>query len=167
MVRPRFQMEEDITDAQPRNPNARVNWCAVGVVSEAPTGRPSLLHDGAGEGRSTLVRHTELDVLASFYGPRSGGLAALLRDGLYVPQNREGLFLQGMGLIDVGIARRVPDIVNTSARRRTDLGFRLRRRTERVLPILNLKQAVGTLTGAGGTENGVAIHVEPFETPEN
>lgn len=165
-VRARFVTLDDGEKATPRNPNQRENWAAVGVLSVEQDDQPALIHDGAGEGSTTLRRHMTVDALASFYGPRSSALAEMLRDGLYFAQNREPLFRAGMGLIDVGAARRVPEIVNRSPRRRTDIGFRLRRRIERTVAILNVREADGIIHTAGGSSDGpvvrdVPFHVEP------
>lgn len=157
MVRARYVPLDDVEKATSRNPNQRDNWAAVGVMSMEPEGQPATIHDGTGEGTSTQIQHMRLDVLASFYGPRSSALAELLRAGLYVPQNRDTLFRANMGLIDVGAGRRVPEIVNTSPRRRTDIGFRLRRRVERTYAIRNVLELSGTLTGQGSSQDG-AVH---------
>lgn len=165
LVRARYVTLDDGETATARNPNQRDNWAAVGVMSVEPEGQPALTHDGAGEGTSTQVQHMRLDVLASFYGSRSSALAELLRAGLYVPQNRDTLFRANMGLIDVGTGRRVPDIVNTSPRRRTDIGFRLRRRVERTYAIRNVLELSGTLTGQGGSQDGAVRQQNNLTTP--
>lgn len=165
-VRPRYVTLDDEERASPRNLNQRDNWAAVGVMSMEADGQPAMIHDGEGEGASTQVQHLTLDVLASFYGPRSSALAELLRSGLYVAQNREALFRAGMGLIDVGTGRRVPEIVNTSPRRRTDIGFRLRRRVERTYAVRNVLELDGTLIGRGGSQDGAVTNQQPLKTPK-
>ena len=164
-VRARYVTLDDGEKATSRNPNQRENWASVGVMSMEAEGQPALVHDGAGEGTSTQIQHMRLDVLASFYGPRSSALAELLRAALYVPQNRDTLFREGMGLIDVGDGRRIPEITNTSPRRRTDIGFRLRRRVERTYAIRNVLELTGTLTGQGGSQDGVVHQQNNLKTP--
>lgn len=163
-VRPRYVTLDD-ERTTPRNPNQRDNWAAVGVMSVEADGQPATVHDGAGEGISIQIQHMTLDVLASFYGPRSSALAELVRSGLYVAQNRETLFRANMGLIDVGTGRRVPEIVNTNPRRRVDLGFRLRRRVERTYAVRNLLELDGTLIGRGGSQDGAVTNQQPLKTP--
>lgn len=164
-VRVRYVTLDDGEKATSRNPSQRENWAAVGVMSMEAEGQPALVHDGAGEGTSIQIQHMRLDVLASFYGPRSSGLAELLRAALYIPQTRETLFRANMGLIDVGTGRRIPEITNTSPRRRTDIGFRLRRRVERTYAIRNVLELTGTLTGQGGSQNGVTHQQNNLTTP--
>ncbi len=165
MVRARYVTLDDDEKATARNPSQKTNWAAVGIMSMEAEGQPALIHDGAGEGTSTQIQHMRLDVLASFYGPRSSALTELLRAGLYLAQNRETLFRANMGLIDVGPGRRVPEITNTSPRRRTDIGFRLRRRVERTYAIRNVLELDGTLTGQGGSQDGAVCPQTHLTTP--
>ena len=161
LVLPRWQ------PTQPRVPDVGETWCAVGVTEEVPFDTPALIHNGAGDGSSVLRGTSRLEVLASFYGPKSNGYARLVADMLWVGQNREFMFRNGLFLRDIGTLRRVPDISGTQARRRTDLPITLTRVYDRTLPILNVRQAVGTITAAdtGGTISPVIV--EPFAIPEN
>lgn len=155
MVRPRWQPKP------PKQPEISQDWCAIGVMTTTPDNTPAVIHDGSGDGSSTLRRHAGLDVLASFYGPNAGSYAALLADGLYIAQNREALMRDGLALIEVEAARNASDYVNTLWRRRIDLPIRLRRRIDRTYPVLNVKQGVGSIVADASN-----VIQTPFQTPE-
>jgi len=159
-VLPRWQ------ETQPRIPDVGQNWIAVGVTEEAPFDTPALIHNGAGDGSSTLRGTSRLEVLASFYGPKSNGYARLVADMLWIGQNREFLFRNGLALQNIGTLRRIPEILAMQARRRTDLPITLTRVYDRTLPILNVTQAVGTITATGIGAETPSIAVEPFAIPE-
>jgi hypothetical protein len=139
LVRPRWQPEP------PLSPDKRVTWCAVGVQSQTPDANPYEMHDPAGDGDTTMQRHETLDVLVSFYGPQSQVTAGVLRDGLFIGQNRETARAQGLALVEVGPLRRVPDLINQIWRNRVDLGITFRRQVNRTYPIRNLLSAAGTI----------------------
>lgn len=147
MVRPRVQPNNPLT-GQPVTPipNADTDWCAVSVTATVPDGgaRGSLVHNGDGDGTSTLRRQEMLRVLASFYGPHSHGYATLLRDGLTIGQNTETLFFAGIRFVDATGITAIPDLVNGASRRRQDITFRFRRSIVRTYPIRNLVEADGT-----------------------
>lgn len=169
-VRPRWQTTDtanDTTSVTPRIPNdTRTNWVAVGVISTTPDDNPALIHNGSGDGSTTMRRHETIEVLASFYGAKSDGYASLFRDGLYISQNREVMLFQGLGLIDAGIVRRVPEIVNVNNRRRADLSFRLRRCVERTYRILNVLEADGVIRAASGSTDGPVSQDTPFHVEQ-
>lgn len=144
-VTARMQESTGTQPGQFRVPDAGVNWAAVGVTETTDRGPPAFRRDPSGEGSSILVRHATLELLASFYGPSSNAFAELFRDGLYVAQNREALFHQGISLLRVGEVRRLPEIDNTLRRRRSDLGATLRRKILRTYPVLNLRSAGGEI----------------------
>lgn len=158
MVRPRWQ------PSPPAMPEIGTDWCAIGVMTVTPDNAPAVVHDGAGDGSSTLRRHASLDVLASFYGPHAGHYAGLLSDGLYIAQNREAMMRDGLALIEVEPTRNASDYVSTQWRRRIDLPIRLRRRTDRAYPVLNLAGASGTIHYDGGSNAGPLSTSVPFTT---
>lgn len=141
MVRPRWQ------EKPPQAPPKDTNWCSIGVMRTMADGgsRASIIHNPAGDGTDTLRRYEMIEVMASFYGPGAGGLAALLRDGLALPQNREPLFFAHAALVDVGPIVNAPSLVNTTFQRRQDITFRIRRRIDRTYAVRSLREAVGTL----------------------
>lgn len=135
MVRPRWQ------PTVPKQPEPSVNWCAIGVTYEDADDYPVQQHDGAGEGHNNFSQHETLPVLATFYGPSAGANAKLLKNGLYVAQNREQLIANNMDLLDVGRVMAVPEMVNLQWIRRYDVPIRIRRKVERTYPVLNLLSA--------------------------
>lgn len=139
MVRPRWQ------PTQPRMPEIGTDWCAIGVIDIQPDDNPAVMHDPSGEGHDDLIRHETLTVLASFYGPHAARLAAVLRDGLYVAQNRNPLDAAGIGLVSTDSIRMVPALVNEQWQRRADISITLRRIVRRAYPVLNVLSASGEL----------------------
>lgn len=135
MVRPRWQ------PVVPKMPEPGTDWCAIGVTNIDPDDYPVITHDGAGDGRDIYAVHETIVVLASFYGPNSMRFAKLLRDGLYIDQNREALTAAGMALLDAGKPVAAPDFVNQQWIRRHDLPVRIRRKDERIYPVLNILSA--------------------------
>lgn len=139
MVRPRWQA------TVPRQPEPSVNWCAFGITDTGPADFPAITHDGTGNGSDTLLRHEEITVLASFYGPGASSNSKTLRDGIYLAQNREALQAQGIDLIGTDDIRAAPDLINQQWVRRFDLQLNFRRKSQRTYPVLNLLSAPTTI----------------------
>lgn len=149
MVRPYWQAEP------PNVPQQGDAWCAFKIArrpsDEYPfIGRlPYLPEDLADH----LQRHEELNIATTFYDTGSTGVnntgsladyyAALCRDGLAVPQNREPLFLAGMGLTKIGPALTVPEQVKTRWQYRVDFEFSVNRQIDRAYPVNSLVAAQG------------------------
>lgn len=149
LVRPYWQTEP------PDIPDEGEAWAAFKITrrpaDEYPfVGRiPSQPEDGADH----LQRHEELDILATFYDTGSTGLdnsggladyyASVLRDGLAVPQNRETLFLVGMGIAKIGTVVTVPIIFKKRWQNRVDFDFSVRRQIDRTYPVQTIKSAFG------------------------
>lgn len=146
---------------QPSIPGVSTNWVSVGVTVSTGDDTPSQIHHPDGDGYTILRAVYRLDVMAMFYGPKSDGYAKLLRDGLYVAQNREAMQRQGLNLTSIDPLRRVPEVIATQTRRRTDFAFRLTQTVERRYAILNILQADGTIRAdaSGRLEN------TPFLSP--
>ena len=141
LVRPRWQ------PVAPKQPDASVDWCAVGVMDYDAESNISITHDGTGLGQSTSYQNETLDIQASFYGPTARGNASLLRDGLMIAQNRELLSLQEISLKgQPGRAIRAPELVNQQWINRVDLPFTLSRRIVRIWPIENILGINATAT---------------------
>lgn len=154
LVRPRWQ------PTVPKQPEPSVDWCAFGVQEQEQDAGPVIQHDGAGDGHDTYIRHQDVDVMCTFYGPRAKGYAQRLADGLAIPQNREQLQLLDMAFVGVGAIRPAPDLVNQQWVRRYDMTVTLRRKITRTYAVLNLKSAaVATTTDSSTPVAGVSnIH---------
>ncbi|MBN3822350.1 hypothetical protein G3O00_01800 [Burkholderia sp. Ac-20384] len=154
LVRPRWQ------PTVPKQPEPGTDWCAFGVQEQEPDAGPAIQHDGTGDGSDTYVRHQDLDVMCTFYGPRAKGYAQRIADGLAIPQNREQLQLQDMAFVGVGPIRAAPDLVNQQWVRSYDMTVKLRRKITRTYAVLNLKSAtVATTTDSSAPMAGVSnIH---------
>lgn len=135
MVRPRWQA------TVPKQPEPSVDWCAIGVTEEQQDDYPVEEHEGTGDGHDIFASHETVHVLASFYGPNGSRNAKVLRDGLYVAQNRDQLVANGMNLTDVGRVIAAPELINQQWIRRYDVPIRIRRKVERIYPILNILSA--------------------------
>lgn len=143
-VRPRWQVNP------PKEPAIDVNWCAIGITNQEPEDPPIILHKSEGDGYDQMLRYEIITALASFYGPNAKNGAALLRDGLYVAQNRDELRAKSLWLLDVGSIVMAPDLVNLNWRHRADLQFRLKREIIRNYPVKNLVSAQGTVVPGNG-----------------
>ena len=157
----------------PNLPPVTTNWASFvvsdsetpGFIYEAhdpvfpPNGMPPATSPAPATpptGYDITIEHEELVILVSFYGPNARGNAALMRSGLQVPQNREVLQLNGMGLISANKITTVPSIVNNQSYYRVDLPVRLRREIVRNYPVLDIASSQITVksdTGATATVN--------------
>jgi hypothetical protein len=148
LVRPTWQSEP------PNIPDAGVAWCAFRITERPSDAFPYVKHNANGQGADALQRHETLHILCSFYDLGSGGqadyYAALLRDGLSIPQNREVLTLKNMGLVKTGEPVPVPIIVKTRWLYRVDLEVVIRRQIDRVYPVLNVTSAQGSIVTSDG-----------------
>jgi hypothetical protein len=151
LVRPAFQAEP------PDIPDGGTAWAAFRYTSRRSDTYPYVGHEASGS--DTLRRHEEIDILVSFYDLGSSGLAdqyaALLRDGLSIPQNLEVLTLAGMGFVGCGDMTAVPVIVKQRWLYRVDLPFTIRREIVRVYPVLDILTAHATVT----TDSGVTVSI--------
>jgi hypothetical protein len=147
MVRPRWQ------PTPPKEAPIEKDWCAVGVTDIEQDFSPSIIHHDEGEGYDETQRHEKISVLASFYGPNARAYAALLRDGIILPQNREQLFHRGLAYYDVGRPTAAPDLIDYVWRKRIDLPMTFVRNVVRYYNILNLKSASGTIHSETASTN--------------
>ena len=138
MVRPRWQA------VAPVHPEPGTNWAAIGITEIVPDDTPSIQHTGQNVGQpeevgyDTLARHELVSLLCTFYGPLGMQNAGLLRDGLGIPQNMAALTVNGIGFVDAGPIRQVPEIYNQQWIKRFDMLLQFRRKVARVYPILNI-----------------------------
>lgn len=135
MVRPRWQT------TVPKQPEPSENWCAIGVNRQANDASPAIQHDGDGDGGDDYIRHQEIDLLCSFYGPAGKGYAQRLADGMSIPQNSEQLAVNGMKFVRASDIQPAPALINQQWNRRYDLTLTLRRKITRTYPVLNLLSA--------------------------
>jgi hypothetical protein len=163
LVRPRWQ------PTPPLQPEANIDWCAIGVTDESGDATIDSVHrstspstadppDPTGDGYTTTYEVVEQTVMASFYGPSAWSNANLFRVGLSVPQNREVLILQDVTLCVV--PRRVTpffETINSVTYRRCDVEFKLRRTITRNWPIENIQKAQGEIK--------TDTTIDPFATP--
>jgi len=157
LVRPRWQPRP------PAQPDREVTWCAIGIIEINTEFGHHIKHNSTGEGSDEAETFETLELLTSFYGPQSSGMAALLRDGLWIAQNREAMRANGLALVDVRRITHVGELVNQEYIRRADLPIVLRRNVSRTYPILNLLQAQIELQSL----NGDQLRIQNFLVPES
>lgn len=148
MVYPRWQPEPPIL------PPNTVNWAAVGVTdSELLHGWGVIMHDPANGGRDIMEQYEEFTVLCSFYGPNADLFDALLRDGLQIPQNREILQLNAIGIVNYYSRTVVPELIKNTWLRRVDRQIKFTRAVLREYPVLNFLGVQFTVDAqnSGGT----------------
>ncbi|WP_011298550.1 phage neck terminator protein [Cupriavidus necator] len=155
MVRPRWQ------PTVPKQPEPSVNWCALGLEVQENDDGPAIQHDPAGDGSDTYIRHQDIELLCTFYGPAAKGYAQRLADGLAIPQNGEQLGLNDMAFVSAGEIRAAPDFVNQQWVRRYDMKLALRRKITRTYPVLNILSADVSTTTDSSTPVAGGIPVGP------
>jgi len=149
LVRPRYQ------DNPPTLPGPDITWAATGVMPDRRRDTFAVVdHDSTGDGADDLIRHEEIDLLCSFYGPGAGGAATELADGLQIAQNREVLIAAGMDFVGSDGPRRVPEQIKGRWLQRQDLTVTIRREVRRQYPILNLLSVTGDLS-TGTTDHPI------------
>lgn len=134
-VRPRWQ------PTVPKQPEPSVNWCAIGVTAIAPDDGAYIKHFGTGDGHDDYVRHEDIELACSFYGPQAQRYATYLRDGLAIPQNVEQLKLGGIAWVECEALRAAPEFINQQWVKRYDLTARFRRQVKRTYGVLNIVSA--------------------------
>lgn len=148
LVFPRWQEEP------PNLPAFGVNWAAIGIVDGEPDTYAATLYQ-PGTQQYQLQRHEQIDLLASFYGPCSRAYAQAFSDGLQIPQNREVLTLNTMGLTNSGRIQRAPARIKNRWTVRDDLPFRVKRGIKRVYTVPSIEkfqaglEVDGAVTGDG------------------
>ncbi len=142
LVRPRWQPEP------PNMPPKDTDWVGVGIPTRRTDVFPVIEHDphaAGGLGADILIRHEELDLLCSFYGPHCQAYAARLRDGLGIAQNREPMAAAGMALVSAGDPTKAPEMIKNTWVGRADLTVVIKRVISREYAVLNLLSAEGTI----------------------
>lgn len=161
LVQPRWQPEPvDI-------PAAATAWAAFGFERRDTSKYPEVVHaPGALSGGSDILRQQEeLDVRVSFYDLGAAGHAdqnlALLRDGLYIAQNREAMLAQGIMLVSTGDAVPAPVLFKERWQYRVDLVITIRRQIDRTYAIPNIESAAGNIVADGSRVFEIPFSVEP------
>jgi hypothetical protein len=139
LVRPMWQQNP------PPIPSIDVDWCGFAIMTQRP--EKGAFHEQLDAGGATLLRHEELDLLCAFYGPNCLVNAGLLRDGLeLIAQNREQLFLAGMGVNGFSDITHAPELVNDQFFDRADITMTIQREIRRSYDILHFVGASGNVT---------------------
>lgn len=149
LVFPRFQQ------TPPNLPPYGTDWASVGVHDTHADEYPYEKHyDDGFFAFDLMLRQENLDVICSFYGPNARRNAASLRDGMYLPQNRAPLQLQGMDLTSAGPdITRGPQEIKNQVTNRNDITLYIKRCIQRRFAILSLVSVTGILEcniSAGG-----------------
>lgn len=154
LVRPRWQGEP------PNLPVAGTAWIALGVAARRADRFPYVDIPQRGTSQDpifNLQRNEELDLLLSFYDLGTNGeadyYAALFRDGTAIPQNRELLFLNGFGLVDVGDSVAVPVLTQKRWLYRVDQRTTLRRMIQRTYAVNTVLSLDGELLANDASDN--------------
>ena len=124
-------------------PSISVDWVSFGIISQRPDNAP--YQGQTDDDYSVMQRHEELEVYCIFYGPNSQAYSTILRDGLYLSQNREQMYLVGMGLVGFSDSQHVPELINDRYFDRTDITMTLRREIRREYPILHFLGSYGDI----------------------
>ena len=157
LVRPRWQ------PIPPNTPDVTVDWCAVGITRVESDWDPVRLHYSQEPGYNRLHRHEIVTYLCSFYGPHAVEFAGVLRDGLFIEQNRAVLRVNAAGLVEVSEVRRTADLFREQFRDRFDLDVVLRREVRRVYLIRNLLRSRGPIIA---NDFGDRVIETEFDTDE-
>lgn len=149
LVRPRWQPEP------PDIPPKGTVWIAFGLFDEESDAYPFV--GQVGDQLQQLQRNEIFGVLCSVYGTGAGSdakkTAKILRDALSIPQNREPMFLNGMGYIEVTAPKPAPVLTKETWLYRLDMNIRIRRLVCRNYDVLSLKSArAGFFIDASGRE---------------
>lgn len=161
LVRPRWQTE-------PANvPDSGTAWAAVGIQRRETSG---FAWEGFSRGENpvySLSRHEEFRLLCSFYDnglcQQADGLAASLRDGLQLAQNRETLAPAGLGYINSGDLTPLPSLLKTRWLYRVDLPLNFRRTLTWTYPVLPL---AGTRTVIDAERPDGTLYTQTILLPE-
>jgi hypothetical protein len=137
LVRPKWQTEP------PQQPDLTVDWMALGLETSTPDAGAYVALDQSGN--TNTLRHEQLDVSLSIYGPNSLETYGIIRDSFQIPTNRIALFLANMGFVELQQGRRIPDLANQRWVERVETIAVFRRQVQRVYPVLSFVSASGII----------------------
>lgn len=136
LVRPAYQPNP------PKQPSIETDWLAFSIDNDEPDANPYLK---PGVDKATMQRQIQTEIRVSAYGPNGLTILNHLQDGFCIAQNREQLYLAGMGYVGTTESRRVPELVNQRWYERRDMVVTIRREPRREYPILSFVDAQGTI----------------------
>jgi hypothetical protein len=141
LVRPRWQPQP------PTTPEFNIDWCGFGITHREADATAYVAHVNVpdGVGYDIFQRMERLTVMASFYGPNAEDNAALLRDGVFIDQNRALFRANGLGLIEVDDIMKSAELFRQQYRDRADLMLYLRREVRRTYQVRNILRARGPI----------------------
>ena len=151
-------------DYQPDPPNypdnPKTSWASFHIEFADITQYEFIGHVSGTPSYDQYQEHEDLEILLSFYGSNANANAKILRAGLQIPQNREPLLTNGMGLVHVGRLVTVPEMVKQRWLMRVDLPVTIRRAVVRWYAVDDIAEADITIytdvpsgsTGAPFTE---------------
>ena len=142
LVRPSWQRNP------PPIPAVDVDWIGFGVTAQRPDFDPYMEHVTRDEESAMKMnRHETIEIACVCYGDNCKATANAIRDGLHIAQNREALYLAGMGFVGVSDLIPAPELINDQWVDRADVTLTLRREVRREYPILHFLSAVGSIAG--------------------
>jgi hypothetical protein len=142
LVRPRWQ------PTPPPTPDVSVDWAACGITRITGNFSPYFEHHGETDpnGYDRLSRQEQCVYRVSFYGPHAGDNAAILRDGLFIDQNRQLWRQNAVGLVEAQQIDHVPDLFRQQWRDRYDLEIVINREVRRIYLVRSLLGANVAIT---------------------
>ena len=91
-------------------PDAGVDWLAFRIATNDPSYDSAIYMDASNN--THLDQAEQLEVQLSVYGPNADDTCRLIRDNLDLDQNRAQLVVANMGLVGVGKAMHIPELIN-------------------------------------------------------
>jgi hypothetical protein len=156
LVRPRWQPNP------PPTPDISVDWAACGITRSQASFSPYFQHHAESEpGYDRFSRSERVTYRVSFYGPHAGDYAEMLRDGLFIDQNRAVWRANSLGLVEAERIEHTADLFRQQFRDRYDLEIILNRQARRIYNVRTLLRAKGTITG---NDFGGRIVTDTFDT---
>lgn len=140
LVRPAYQ-------AYPaKAPKPSVDWCAFWLHPDDSQNWAETVHYSDEDGYDIVTDYVKYECLISFYGPNSFDNALVLRRGLSLEQNsRETLRPIGAGIRSIGMATRLPELIQEYWLQRTDLPVKIVHAEKSKYKVMNLLHAQGTI----------------------
>lgn len=140
-VRPNWQPEP------PKQPDIMQDWLAFGVNIITPDANAYVGPDPTVEINPPMVtlRHEQLEVELSIYGPKAVETAGLIRDGFQIQENLAVLTSGKMGFVSTSEGRHLPELINERWFNKVVMSVFLRREVQRDYP------SILTILSAGGT----------------